>query len=114
MTKSEAIRRILLKLRDIESNEEAGSDDVDLLGAKYNEVYAELNRSGLVNWGLAGEIPDTHAQAFIAIIASRSADDYHVDEQRYQRLMIESQGAFNKLKQMEHIPYVSTDEPVYY
>lgn len=114
MTKNDLIIRVLRKLRELEADETGSSEDVSLVGAKYDEVYAELNERGLVNWSSTGEIPNTHAQAVIAIVAFRSADDFYVDEQRYQRLGAEEQGAEKLLRQMEYIPYVSTDEPVYF
>ena len=114
MTKTDLITRVLRKLRELEADEVASSEDSSLIGAKYDEVYAELNERGLVNWASTGDIPNTHAQSVIAIVAFRSADDFYVDEQRYQRLAMEERGAEKTLRQMEYIPYVSTDEPVYY
>lgn len=120
MTKNDLIIRVLRKLRELEADETGSSEDVSLVGAKYDEVYAELNEAGLVNWASTGSIPNTHAQHVITIVAYRSADDFYVDEQRYQRLKFEAEGAdgnggaMARLRQMEYIPYVSTDNPVYF
>lgn len=114
MTRADLIKRVLQKLRELEFDEGPSSDESAIIGAKYDEVYAELNERGLVNWSASGEVPLTHSQSVIAIVASRSSDDFFVDEPRLQRLVFEERTAEKKLRQMEHIPYVSTDEPVYY
>lgn len=122
MTKNDLIKRVLLKLREIEADETPNSSDSALIGDKYDEVYSELNELGLVAWSSTGDIPNTHAQPVIIIVAARSADDFYVEEPRYTRLQVEafgprldnSGGAMARLLEIEHIPYVDVAEPRYY
>ncbi len=122
MTRSELITRVLQKLRELEADETPSSEDTALVGAKYDEVYEELNDRGLVSWASDGTIPSTHAQPMVTIVAARSADDFHVEEVRYQRLQVEAfgprldetGGAMALLKEREYQPYVSDAEPKYY
>ena len=119
MTKNQLIKRVLLKLREIEADETPSSEATAVVGPRYDECYAFLNDKALVTWALDGEIPDSHAESMVTIVAAKSADDFHVDETRYQRLQFEAFGqtgfsAMDNLEQLAHVPYIPTSEPEYY
>jgi len=114
MTKTELIKRVLIKLKVIQSDDTVSTEDSDLIGAVYDEVYQELKIQELVTWTSTGDIPTSHAQSMIKIVASRSADDFEHEELNVQRLLIEESQAMDKIVILNRVPYVSTSEPECY
>jgi hypothetical protein len=76
MTKPELVRRVLLKHRALDAEENpTPRDEADVL-AVYHEQYAELLADGLVTWDVDGVIPDDAAGAMVKIVAAETADMY--------------------------------------
>lgn len=113
MTLTELKVRVAQKLRILANGATIDSNDDALIEDKYLEVYDELHNQGLVNWesGTSATIPTTHANHVITIIASRSADDFELPEDRIGRLMIEEQQAMGRLREIEHQAYIPDHQP---
>ncbi len=64
------------------------------LDQAYLEVYGTLESKGLASWGTATtDVPNSLVEPVVAWMAGIRATRYAVAPQRYQRIMLEYQGA---------------------
>jgi len=114
MTKTKLIKKILQKLKVLESGESPDSEQTATVSEMYDTVYQELKSDELVTWTAAGDIPEKQASQMIIFMASRLVDEFSVPEQRASRLIIQGDIAYDRLYELNSVPYVSTSEPVSY
>ena len=97
-TLAQVRNKALKKLRVLEEGETptnevaADADDV------YNELHAYLASERVVIWDADEEVPAKAVRAMVTILAAELADDFGVDEMRYQRLQVEAYGVGGKEK----------------
>ena len=58
----------------------------------YNELYAELEIRGLIQWSPTADIPDEYAHSIAILVAEKRAVDYQIPNDRYARLRSEGSG----------------------
>lgn len=114
MTKSNLIKKILQKLKVLETGEEPNADQIATVSDDYDSIYEELKDDGLVSWLINEDIPTKMAKQVILIAAGGLTDEFFVPEQRAQRLIIQGIEAKERLRELFSVPYVSTEEPVYF
>lgn len=73
MTRAEAIKQALQNLRVLDAVSEPAAEDASRVGTRLDQVRAELSERGLVWWD-EGDIPDSVAGSFCALVAAASAD----------------------------------------
>ncbi len=91
-TKTQAGKKALEKLRVIEEDGTPSTDATNDIEAAYDELHPWLLSKSAVNWDVDEDIPDESVRSIVTILAATMADDFGVDEMRYQRLQIEAYG----------------------
>lgn len=114
MTKTELIKKVLQRLRVLEVGEEPDADQTTTVGDAYDQLYRELEKDKVVDWGSTGEIPNKQALQMVSFVAGNLVDEFFVPEARAQRLIIQADNAHQRLYELDSLPYESTENPEYY
>jgi hypothetical protein len=114
MTPAELKDRVLGKLRVLGAGQTAEAEDVFTVNEGYTSVYEQLKNQNLVTWSLTGDIPDKLATQIIKMVAYEVSDEFHIPEQRIQRLLIEADRALDDIRIKSAPEYVSTHTRVPY
>jgi len=92
--------------------ENAVSSDLD---AAYTEVYNRLRAEDLVNWAESAEVPDDLVSPVVDLVAFSRADEYRVNGEKYQRLMLAASQAETRIRRSLQDDYFDNEnEAVYY
>lgn len=108
MTPEELKDRVLGKLRVLGVGQTASAEDNFTVNEGYVSVYNQLKDQNLVTWAIDGAIDDKFATQIIKMVAYEVSDEFHIPEQRIQRLLIESQMALDDIRYKAQPEYVST------
>lgn len=108
-TKAEVRNKALKKLRVIAEGETPSTEIITDVEATYDELHADLCAKDAITWDIDEDVPDESVRSMVAILASEMADDFAVDEGRYQRLKLEASLALNKLIYIASADYVSIE-----
>ena len=114
MTKTKLIKKILQKLKVLESGESPDSDQTSTVNEMYDLVYQELKSDEVVTWTESGEVPEKQAGQMIILMASRLVDEFSVPEPRASRLVLQGDIAHDRLYSLNSVPYVPTTDAVSY
>ena len=111
-TKAQVRNKALKKLQVLEEGESPTNEVISDVEEVYDELHRYLLNRGAVFWDSDEEIPDECVRPMVVMLAAEMADDFGVNEQRYQRLQVEaygiggkengSGGAFQSLMRMAH------------
>lgn len=92
--------------------ENAVSSDLD---SAYDEVYARLRDEDLVSWHSTAEVPDELVSPVVDLVAFARADEYKVNGEKYQRLLLAARHAEARIRRSLQDDYFTDDnEAVYY
>ena len=106
--------RALKKLRVLEEGETPTNEVIADVLAAYTSLHDRLSKDGAITWDFDEDIPSEAERPMVAILAAEMADDFGVDEMRYQRLLAESTRARGDLYMTQN-NYISTEtEAEYY
>ena len=108
-TKSALRNKVLKKLRVIAEGETPSSEIITDVEATYDELHADLSTKKAITWDIDEDIPDEAVRSMVSIIAAEIADDFAVDEARYQRLKFESEQALRKLMFLASSTYIANE-----
>ena len=89
-TKAEIRDRALQKLGKLAAGQTAKGLDKDTVDDAYDQVYARLERRGLVSWA-ADSVPDEFVEDIVAVIAFERSEG--VPQERYARLASDARRA---------------------
>ena len=113
-TKAEVRNKALKKLRVIAEGETPSSEIITDVEAAYDELHADLCTKDAITWDIDEDVPDEAVRSMVTVLASEVADDFAVDETRYQRLKFEAGQALNKLIYIASSDYISNETPAEY
>ncbi len=122
-TKAQVRNKALKKLRVLEEGETPTNEVISDVEGAYNELYAFLSNHKATTWDSDEEIPNEAVRHVVTLLAFTMADDFGIDEVRYQRLKVEAygfydkdtNGAFSRLVELAANDYVSVEtEADYY
>ena len=92
--------------------ENAVSSDLD---EAYDEVYARLRDEDLVSWHSTAEVPDEVVSPVVDLVAFARADEYKVNGEKYQRLMLAASQAEVRIRRSLQDDYFKdASDAVYY
>jgi len=112
-TKAQVRNKALKKLRALEEGETPSNETIADVEGAYDELHAYLFEKNAVYWDSDEDIPTDAVKHVVAMIAANMADDFNVDEIRYQRLQVEGSNALDSLIELatpEHISRPITAE----
>ena len=96
-TKAEIRNKTLKRLRVLEEGETPTNEVIADVEEAYDELHAYLETKNATTWDSDEDIPDDATRSVVAMLAASLADEFIVDEQRYQRLQMEAGGALTRL-----------------
>lgn len=115
-TAAEVRNKALRKVRVLEENDTPTTEMASDVDETYLELHAKLFEDNAVYWDSDEEVPTEAVLPIVKLLAAEIADEYGVDEARYQRLQIEAYGiagtfntgAYGTLIDLANNNYVST------
>ena len=113
-TKAAIRNKTLKKLRVIAEDETPSASAITDVEEGYDEMHPWLLSKNAANWDSDEDIPDEAVHSVVTILASRMADDFVVDELRYQRLQVEADFALTRLIEISASPYVPNETEAQY
>ncbi len=82
----------LKKLRVLEEGETPTNEVIADVEAAYEEIHAYLSTQSAIGWDSDEDIPDEAVRPMVTVLAAEMADDFGVEEPRYQRLQMQAYG----------------------
>lgn len=84
------------------------------LDKAYDEVFADLKKSGLDSWPTGGAFDDSIAPHVEALMAFNAMDTFFVPDARAQRIILRESKALREIRRLSIPDYESLDEVVDY
>lgn len=110
-TKAEVKDEAIVMLGVMELGGTIDSTDSTRMDQAYAEVFADLKKSGLDTWPVAGTIPDDIKPHLSALMATNALDTYHVPDSKFNRILLRAKVAGIEIPRLSVPDYESLDEP---
>jgi len=89
MTLADFYENVLRKLKVVPTNGAALSGDLARVESVYPQLHAMLLSEGLVEWGVAEDIPEKYVIPLTAIVAYQVADEFSIPQEDLAKLKME-------------------------
>jgi len=114
-TKAEIRDKVARKLGIKKASQALSNRFVEDLDEAYNDIHANLERLGLVEWDAAGDVPGEFVPHVVALIALTRVTEYNCTGNRLQGIVSSASGAKNSIRELMNDPYFDSAEgAVYY
>ena len=105
-TKAEVREKVLRKLRVLAEGESPSAQVQTDTDAAIDEMHAFLAAKNAITWDADEDIPTAAVRPFVSVVASELADEFEVDEMRYNRVRGEASGAIRELIKLATPTYI--------
>ena len=85
--------------------------DTTRMTKAYDQVFADLKKSGLDSWATAGTIPDDIVPHLEALMAFDAMSSYHVSEKTATSIVNKASQAMREIRRLSVPDYESLEEP---
>ena len=111
-TKQEIRNKALRKLGRYRNNASPSASISADIDDAYLEVYERLENEGLVTWASDADIPTEYVGPIVALVASERATEYATSNDRYMRLVNDSQRAEVIIRRLTNDSYIPSVTPI--
>lgn len=112
VTRAEIANRALREAGILAYGQTATSNLTDAALQGYDEVYANLEELGIVDWGSTASVPNQYVPWVVALVAFNKANEWGISNDRYTRIAQVASVAERSIRRVFEQGYTSTEVKV--